>query len=234
MRHVHLTARWFSSSTSEHLSGEIGRIQEKTTCSVKIRPYNIKDENLQIIISESENRGLQKARGMIEGSLIEFLNDEGSNSRLLYELMTTLTGSINLQHVLTSNGLVHHEDPNRLSVWMKLLELPYFAFKGKHRPHGKFLQDYFVQKELTYGTDCSIIVYGFGYKTPAYCDPYILVSARKKEEVSIVEERVIEKLRAHQGACSMCCKFLSYSQCMGTGLGGLTAQHLPFIHRGWL
>ena len=149
MRHVHLTARWFSSSTSEHLSKEIDRIQEKTTCSVKIRRYNIKDDNLQIIISESENHGLQKTRGMIEGSLIELLNDEGSNSRLLYELMTTLTGSINLQHVLTSNGIVHHEDPNRLRVWMKLLELPYFAYMGGHRPHGKFLQDYFVQKELT-------------------------------------------------------------------------------------
>jgi hypothetical protein len=92
---------------------------------------------------------------------------------------------------------------------MKLLELPYFAYKGGHRPHGKFLQDYFVQKELTYGTDCSIIVHGFGYKTPAYCDPYILVSARKKEEVSTVEERVTEKLRAHQCTCSMYCKFLT-------------------------
>ncbi len=168
---------------------------------------NIKDENFRIIISENENRGLGKARGIIEGSLIEFLNDEGSNSRLIYELMTTLTGNLNREHVLTSNSLVHHDDPNRSRVWMKLLELPYFAFKGKHRPHGRFLQDYFVQKELTYGTDCSIIVYGFGYKTPAYCDPYILISARKKEEVRIVEERVTEKLRAHQGACSMCCKF---------------------------
>ena len=224
MRHVHFTVRWISSLRSEHLSGETDRIQEETTCSVKICRNNIKDfvattsrmkicrnnitdENFRIIISENENRGLGKARGIIEGSLIEFLNDEGSNSRLIYELMTTLTGNINREHVLTSNSLVNHDDPNRSRVWMKLLELPYFVFKGKHRPHGKFLQDYFVQKELTYGTDCSIIVYGFGYKTPAYCDPYILISARKKEEVRIVEERVTEKLRAHQGACSMCCKF---------------------------
>ena len=54
MRHVHLTARWFSSSTSEHLSGEIGRIQEKTTCSVKIRRYNIKDENLLVDLKTLE------------------------------------------------------------------------------------------------------------------------------------------------------------------------------------
>ena len=48
-------------------------------------------DNQTTRISESENCGLQKARGIIEGSLIELLNDEGSNSRLLYELMTTLT-----------------------------------------------------------------------------------------------------------------------------------------------
>jgi hypothetical protein len=41
---------------------------------------------------------------MIQGSIIEFMDDEGSNGRLLYELMTNLEGSINFDGV--ANGFV--------------------------------------------------------------------------------------------------------------------------------
>ena len=202
-----LIALRFSSSSSDCLSRETDRILEETKCSVTICRNIVKDGILRITIGTDENCRVRKARDMIQGSIIEFMDDEGSNGRLLYELMTNLEGSINFDGV--ANGFVQQRY-HGVMVWMKLLELPYFEFKGTYRAHGGFLQRDIVQSELKYGTTgCKVDVYGFGNKTPLLCDPYILISAVRKEEVNIVAERVTDKLLVHQGKCHMGCKFLS-------------------------
>jgi hypothetical protein len=147
---------------------------------------------------------------MIQRSLMEFMGDEGSNGRLLYELMTNLKGSINVEHRYgVSDGLVR-QTYHGVMVWMKLLELPYNECEGKYHAHGNFLLLDNVQEELTHDTPgCKVDVYGFGNNTPVFCDPYVLISAKRKEEVKIVAERVTDKLLLHQEKCISYCKFLS-------------------------
>ncbi|KAL3763214.1 hypothetical protein ACHAW5_005174 [Stephanodiscus triporus] len=195
---------------TNRLSGQAERLLEETNCSVKICRNNIKDGALQVKIDADENRCLVKARKNIMKLLVEFLNDECSNGRLLYELMVNLEGCNN---GTTENGFVRHEQEyygrKNVMVWMKLLELPYFKSKGKNHAHGNFLLQPYVLAELTHGTGCSIDVYGFGNKTPLLCDPYVIISAGRKEEVNIVAERVTDKLLTHQEKCILGCKFLT-------------------------
>jgi hypothetical protein len=178
---------------SDRLSVETDRILKETNCSVKICRDIAKDGKLQVIIGADETQQRakkEKARKIINELLVEFLNDEGSNGRLLYELMANLDGSASkLSHAVVgtrANGFVR-QGYNGVLVWMKLLELPY-------PESGSCLLHPDVQKELTCGTCCSVDVYGFGNKTPSSCDPYVLIRARQKKEVNIVAERVTVKL----------------------------------------
>ena len=180
--------------TLGHLSGDIDMIRAETACSVKISHDDY--GTLRVIIrSDDGNRGLGRARGMVEETIIEFLNDENSKGRLLYDLATTASGSINFDHIRTSDGFVLQEMPKR--VWMKLLELPYAESNGGRKQyHGKFLLNRHLQDEMIHGTDCVKRIYAFRDE-PIWCEPYILISGQRKEDVVIVAERVAYKLRTH-------------------------------------
>ena len=82
-----------------------------------------------------------------------------------------------------------------------------FRSKGKLSPHGKFLLERHIQEELKGGTDCSIEVHGIEGHIPELCDPYVLISGNKKDEVNLVAENVEGKLLKHQKGCH--CKFLN-------------------------
>ena len=178
--------------TLGHLSGDIDMIRAETACTVKISHDDY--GTLRVIIrSDDGNRGLGRARGMVVDTIIEFLNDENSNGRLLYDLATTASGSINFDHIRTSDGFVLQEIPKR--VWMKLLELPYAESNGGRKQyHGKFLLNRHLQDEMIHGTDCVKHIYAFRDE-PNWCEPYILISGQRKEDVVIVAERVDDKLR---------------------------------------
>ena len=176
--------------TLGHLSGDIDMIFAETSCSVRIS-YDTYGTPRVIIGSEDGNRGLGRARGMVEDSIIEFLNDKNSNGRLLYELATTASGSINFDHIRTSDGFVLQQKPNR--VWMKLLELPYAESNGEY--YGKFLLPSQLQDEMIHGTNCVKLRICAFKKEPIWCEPYILISGQRKEEVVIVAERVDDKFR---------------------------------------
>ncbi len=171
--------------------------------------FSYNGKALQISIG-AESLHPQKARNMIQDSLIEFMDDEGSNGRLLYEIMTNLKESMDVDHRYgLSDGFVRHAY-HGVMVWIKLLELPYYKCEGKYHAHGKFLLFDDIQEELTRDTPgCKVDVYGFGNNEPAWCDPYILICARRKEDAKIVAERVTDKLLFHQEKCSRHCKFLS-------------------------
>lgn len=206
-----LNALWFSSLLPDFLSGETERILEETGCPVNICRSNVNDGKLRITIGNSGKSPSRKARDMIQGTLIEFMDDEGSNGRLLDKLMTNLEESNNFDHVHgVSNGLVCQERYHGVMVWMKLSELPYYQCKGKYCAHGSFLQHHDVKEELMHDTTCcKVDVYGFGNNTPLLCDPYVLISAHRKEEVQIVAYRVTHKLPVHQEKCNLGCRFLS-------------------------
>lgn len=182
-------------------------ILAETSCSVRIIPRG--NQSFRITISEHDNHGLKKARGMVEESIIEFLNDENSNGRLLYELSTNANGSINFDHIPTADGFVlqqwcdYSNSKKIKQVWMKLLELPYAESNESREWHGKFLLNRQFQEELTCSTDCSAWVYGFGETAPIWCDPYVLIRGQRKEEVILVAVRVSEKLRKHAAKYSL-------------------------------
>lgn len=146
---------------------------------------------------------------MVVGSLLEFLRDANSAGRLIYELAKTAKGTFDM-NIRQAGGPVRAkcQHTGRL-VWMKLLELPMAEDKGKLTPHGDFLLMPKVQAELKGGTNnCSIELYGFEGCIPELCDPYVLISGKRKDEVDLVAAKVADKLLKHQQKCTWKCKFL--------------------------
>ena len=146
---------------------------------------------------------------MIEDSLLEFLNDESSEGRLLYEWALSLQTNSNFMHLHKGeNGLVRQDSHTKYrEVWMKLLELPLADYNGQLVLHGKDFLGRHVKQELKAGTsNCSIRVYGFEGQIPELCDPYVLMYGMKKEDVNLIADNVEDKLLKHQEGCH--CKFL--------------------------
>lgn len=187
-------------------------ITSKTNCVINLSTNSSRTKPLVITIkSEDGNRGISLAKRMIEDSIFEFLGDENSEAKLICEMALTSEGNYFIAK--SSEGAIRQERRTRDGmVWMQFLELPLAELRGNRQgefiPHGAFLEQGCVQDELIGHTDCSIEVYGFGNNTPTYCDPYVLVTGKKKDEVHTVAENITKKLLKHQAKCGRC-SFLS-------------------------
>lgn len=199
-----------------HIVGRQGhktkKITSETNCSINLSTNSSHTEPLVITIKSCDGtRGIYLAKLMIEDSIFQFLGDENSEARLLCEMGLASRGNYFINKTL--EGAIHQENRTRDGmVWMQLLELPLAELRGNRQgefiPHGEFLEKGNVQDELIGHADCSIEVYGFGNNIPTYCEPYVLVTGKKKDEVHTVAENITQKLRKHQAKCGRC-SFLS-------------------------
>eukprot|EP00579_Thalassiosira_antarctica_P025753 CAMPEP_0202018022 /NCGR_PEP_ID=MMETSP0905-20130828/38520_1 /ASSEMBLY_ACC=CAM_ASM_000554 /TAXON_ID=420261 /ORGANISM="Thalassiosira antarctica, Strain CCMP982" /LENGTH=92 /DNA_ID=CAMNT_0048578851 /DNA_START=1 /DNA_END=276 /DNA_ORIENTATION=+ len=91
---------------------------------------------------------------MITESLFEFMDDEGSKRRLIYELAITAEGTYKFRRA--GGGAVQIRHIEHRPVWMTLLELPSAKFNGKLIPHGRFLLEYDAPQWVKGDTNCSV------------------------------------------------------------------------------
>jgi len=133
--------------------------------------------------SSHERSRFDKAREMIEDSVLEFVECKGARARLLSVLAWYLDDGTPFRLQVTKSGAVRQRDPtsNEL-VWMKLLDLPTTLFqKGRLR---SFRDDLQLRVGLRHrvrpeATPWSAEVFGHeldNMTTPLqFCKPFVLV-----------------------------------------------------------
>ena len=205
---------WITVHLVGERNGNLGHkqkdISSKTNCLINFSGFDRENNGRPRDITIKSRYGASSPIGdvergirMITESLLEFMDDESSERRLIYELAITAGGTYKFRRA--EGGAVQQECPNsHCLVWMKLLELPSAKSKGKLTPHGKFLEHGGVQQEVKCNTNCSVEVYCSGYSIPILSGPYVLVCGNNLEEVNEVAARVADKIDVHQQGCSYC------------------------------
>jgi len=160
-------------------------------------PLDISVKNMPPL---SRERGrFDKAREMIEDSLLEFVECKGARARLLYELAWYLDDGTPFRLQVTKSGAVRQRDPTSNEfVWMKLLYLPTALFqKGRLR---SFRDDLQLRVGLRHrvrpeATPWSAEVFGHevdNMTTPLqFCKPFVLVcSPRMRDDAGMTTQSV--------------------------------------------
>lgn len=181
---------------SVHLVGDHGRkhkeLVAQTNALITVSNFNSRERRPMTITIKSRIGAstpaddVRKAKVMIEGSLMEFVDDKNSEGRLVYELAMMAEGSFEFRREGGAVQQLCHTPPHDL-VWMKLLELPSIDH-GRHlfRPDSK--------QWIRGGTRCVVKVHCAGFSLPRLSDPYVLVFGRNLDEVDEVSGRVAAKL----------------------------------------
>jgi hypothetical protein len=150
---------------------------------------------MKIAFTSASVQNVQRAYGMIKQSLLEYLSDENSEKRLIYELAMSANGSHNIHK--TSSGLLlqHH---NGATMWWVVFALPGKAREECVEHHGRFLQNLEVKD-----TKCTVELFGKMFKRPLkYVAPYVLISGKEDANVNVAITRVVKAMKKHQLRCS--------------------------------
>lgn len=179
-----------------HLIGVGGKkqkgIRSMTGCHVHIFDQQTP---MKIAFTSTSVQKVRSAFGMIKKSLLEYLSDENSEKRLIYELAMSASGSHNIHE--TSNGLLLQRH-NGVKRWLVVFELPGKAREECIDHHGKFL----LALDLK-DTKCRVELFGNAFKRPLkYVAPYVLISGEEEANVNVAITRVMKEMRKHQQRCS--------------------------------
>lgn len=167
-------------------------IQTKTGCHIHIIDNQLP---MKITFTSESVQNVQGAYGMIKQSLLEYLSDENSEKRLIYELAMSAIGSHNI-HETSSGLLLQHHNGSR--IWSVVFALPGKAREECVEHHGKFLQ----KLELK-DTKCTVELFGKMFKRPIkHVAPYVLISGKEEANVNVAITRVVKAMKKHQLRCS--------------------------------
>jgi hypothetical protein len=146
--------------------------------------------------SNSTLNSIRHANRVIEKILVEYLADENSEKRLLYDLAISATDSRQqLSQRDNTSGLLCKETfgtQAKAKQWWRLFELP--CEQGVH--HGLFLRDLKLPK----GNDCKLEVFERSFKVPL-ASPYVLLSGMKHQDVKNAAIMVAYTMQRHQRFC---------------------------------
>ena len=149
---------------------------------------------MKIDIHSSSPQNVAKGISMVEESLVDFISDENSSTRMLYELMWTAEGSYRVKKHDSCNMV--YRELNGVQSWLALFDLPYKVRKGGHREyHGKFFR-----LDLQLSGDCTIELFGDDFDVPlAHASPFVLIRGTKHKDVKDAVLLVRDKMTRHQG-----------------------------------
>ena len=146
---------------------------------------------MKIDITSSSPRNVAQGISMIEESLMEFVSDENSEKKMLYELVSTAEGSYK---VIKNDGFrIIYRDKEK--EWWALFELPYHTGSGKH--HGNFLTNIQIPE------DCKMELFGVNGVPLEHASPFMLIRGTNKD-VKTAVSAVRDKMRKHQGRGCNC------------------------------
>ncbi len=167
-------------------------IELRSGCKVHLSG---KQNPMKIDITSSSYQNVAKGISMIEESLVDFISDENSSIRMLYDLMWSAEGSFKVKRNDGCNMV--YREMNGIQSWCALIDLPYKEREeGKIEYHGKFL----TRLELPLAGDCVIELFGDDFDVPlAYTSPFVLIRGTKHKDVKDAVLQVRDKMKRHQG-----------------------------------
>ena len=140
---------------------------------------------------------------LIIQTLTEFIDDENSEGRLLFDLAMTAKGTYVFRR--TKFAVEQECNISHRMIWMNILELPMSKRGRKWSPHGQFLLNGNLLEQIKGGTDCQVEVFGGTQDSnPKWCGPYVLVSGNHGGDVNDVASRVKCEINNHVRKFSYC------------------------------
>ena len=185
--------------TLVHLVGEGGRKQKDVSRATGCA-FSIVQHKAKILFKRAaEGCNIPAAMNMVLDSLIEFVNDENTSGKLLYELSSQTGEPAKIQ----LPSVVQNLDPTCRNgiLWAVSIDLPFHEQTGQY--HGIFLKN--ISARIQNIANCILRLYGgeIGYKLSfPDCLPYALIFGRKKTDVVNAVDIVHEAMRVHQSRCS--------------------------------
>ncbi len=168
-------------------------IESRSDCRVHISG---KQNPMKIDITSSSPLNVAKGISLIEESLADFISDENSTTRMLYEIISTATGCYKIEKKKYDDCQMVRREYNSDKNWSVLFDLPYSVRGGSKQYHGKFL----TLVELPMPDDCIIEVFGDDFDVPlAHTSPFVLIRGNKLKDVTDVILLVRDKMKRHQG-----------------------------------
>ena len=178
----------------------IERVRAKTDCSVQIsngNPMRVTITCNNAIMPYSADN-VTKAVSMIEQSLVDYLGDQNSVKRLLFELTSTAEGSYaitRLPREFQSEGLVLKYDNGEKS-WWRLFDLPCKWREGSGDNHDKCLW-----KLKSMGIKgCEVQL--FGNNSLVHAAPYIIIMGANLSDVRKTTLKIVNAVKRHQCQCN--------------------------------
>lgn len=178
-------------------------IRTMTDCSVQISngsPMRVSITcNNSIMPYSADN--VTKAVSMIEQSLIDYLSDQNSVKRLLYELSSTATGSYadnRLPREFKSEGLVLKYNDGQKS-WWRLFDLPCKWREGTGGDHDRCLW-----KLKSFGVNATKVqLFGNNFGVPLeHAAPYIIIMGVNLSDVRKTTLKIVNVVKRHQCQCN--------------------------------
>lgn len=184
---------------------------QKTDCIIRItqekspatQPLTIYIESKTVFSQDAWSR-LREAKKRVEEVLFNFLGDENSNLKLMYDLAMNAGGTYNFRR--SGDIVFQYCHSQKMSLYMTLVYLPCVQEQGVAHCHGEFLLYDNTREWLIDGTGCFYEVYGFECM-PVCCAPYVVIWGKNPSEVDHVAGRVSGKIRKHQRECEEGCRF---------------------------
>ena len=189
--------------TLVHLVGEGGRKQKDVSRATGCA-FSIVQHKAKILFKRAaEGCNIPAAMNMVLDSLIEFVNDENTSGKLLYELSSQTGEPAKIQ----LPSVVQNLDPTSRNgiLWAISIDLPFHEQTGQY--HGIFFKTKeIILRKINSIQDCTFLLYGEevgGYKLSfPGCLPYVFISGRRKTDVLNAVDIVREEMHVHQRRCS--------------------------------
>lgn len=170
------------------------KIEQRTACKVHYSRYDYKKRMpMKITIKTDSQRqdgrnlrdDIERAIKMIEGILLDYINEGDANNRLLYELRS---GSI-------ANSILPQDDSGAVQIhnncWFQLLEIPCIPreLTVGYGTTMRLRAD--LVKIIMTETNCHVTLYADGPVEPLrWCKPYVLVQGRSLSQVNRATEMI--------------------------------------------
>ncbi|KAL7431699.1 hypothetical protein ACHAXM_002840 [Skeletonema potamos] len=191
---------------------KIKRIENEARCKVHIvrsgdgeAPFVQMKIYVEAMNTPSALRDLKLARQMIQSLLLEFVGNDGSRGRLLYEVAQSCWGS-HRPNQSTSRAVKDFRPffiSGQQEVYMSVVELPFVREEGGQIFHGAHNVLMKGNLDKIQASGCFVYIVQNGFRIPTErCDPYVFVYGKHFRSVDRAVDTVKYIIKGHQKTCS--------------------------------
>ena len=190
-------------------------IGKRTNCSLRMMGGSQPHILVQTKQGKYATDDIRKAANDLEHALLEYIQYDGSQGRLFYDLARTCKflhprGSAGSSSVMQRNPFSQHKEMG----WMNIVVLPYELIGGNRRGyHGLYLIEKStsvlgkIHRETASLGNRRVFIKlcGDDFRVPTkFCTPYVFVMGDKPGQVDMAVDILQEAIQHHMRECTLC------------------------------